>query len=741
METTNTFKFTFRNSKREALILEKTSYSFKLQVNNITKSGKKCIGYINYTIDDGMTITDPDGSPYSKDPKYLLPPVSRNYKYGEKLNEGIIFDYVNLLLALSTEDKPYFHLATFLYLFLGEVAPLKSNKTVYLFEIFSREYSTAVKSLELAYTIPNISILNGLVNVKLLQNKFAKLDLYKLINLKLRKLIINLTSYIKESNNLVNSFYGKLPLYKDFKKSAYNNIAKSFNKLNKYYEAENKQPDLEAYSTLLENKYYYDGNGFTLYYYIIFDYVNCCYKHNRLVDSQKSAQETIYEFMRNKQDLTFNKDVAILKNVFDHYTNISPIHKELINKQRVEIFYDLFAGTSFIKRVLQQKSFPWFINTPRDFNELVYGSTVEKYTRGFKNPIYNTVEKDTEDLLKEMYIKLNKKIFLSTNIFKNTKYNEYLKRINETGVSYREPACADLISEFKDMIVTDFSEYIKLNPFSGENIIARSTGSSERTGVEEDIKNIVNYLITGDLKSLKELVLVRLFNHVFTGLGKDTVYRDKELLLTLHLTHLLFPDLLNWDLVSDAYKTVKRDYLPVGNNKLTITGSHNISSYVERSDSDYTNFRPETITSGSLTALSHLSNLYLDKEQVEGKSDAELGKSVFEKLKTKLEQGTDFTISYPKNTSQLFNEGSTLNNCVYSYCDLIVRGESAVLFMRDKNEPDTPLYTVELDEKTGEIIQLSGLNDTVPPLSIIKKINSVLPVSLKLSKFEIEKLN
>ena len=114
---------------------------------------------------------------------------------------------------------------------------------------------------------------------------------------------------------------------------------------------------------------------------------------------------------------------------------------------------------------------------------------------------------------------------------------------------------------------------------------------------------------------------------------------------------------------------------------------------------------------------------------------------MFEKLKTKLEQGTDFTISYPKNASQLFNEGSTLNNCVYSYCDLIVRGESVVLFMRDKNEPDTPLYTVELDEKTGEIIQLSGLNDTVPPLSIIKKINSVLPVSLKLSKFEIEKLN
>ena len=160
METTNTFKFTFRNSKREVVILEKTSYSFKLQVNNITKSGKTFIAYINYTIDDGMTITEPDGSPYAKNPKYVLPPVSRNYKYGEKLNEGIIFDYVNLLLALSTEDKPYFHLATFLYLFLGEVAPLKSNKTVYLFEIFSREYSTAVKSLELAYTIPNISILS-----------------------------------------------------------------------------------------------------------------------------------------------------------------------------------------------------------------------------------------------------------------------------------------------------------------------------------------------------------------------------------------------------------------------------------------------------------------------------------------------------------------------------------------------------------------------------------------------------
>ncbi len=740
METTNTFKFTVRNSKREVLILEKTSYSFKLQVNNITKNGKTCIAYINYTIDDGMTITEPDGSPYTKNLKYLLPPVSGNYKYGEKLNEGIIFNYVNLLLALSTEDKPYFHFATFLYLFVGKAAPIESNRSVYLFEIFSREYSTVVKSLELAYTIPNISIFNGLTNVKLLQNKFAKLDLYNLINLKLGMLIVNLTSYIKKSNILFNQFNGKLPLDKDFEKSAYNNIAKGFNKLNKYYEAENKQPDLEVYSTLLMNKEYYDCNGFTIYYYIVFYYVNRCYKHNRLIDSQKSAQETIYEFIRNKQDLTFSKDVTILKNVFNHYSNISPIHKELIKKQRVKIFYNLFAGDSFSKRVLQQKSFPWFINTPRDFNELVYGATVERYTQEFKNPVYNLIEKDTEDLLKEMYIKLNKKVFLSTNIFKNTKYNEYLKRINETGVSYKEPACTDLISEFKDMVVTDFSDYLKLDIFAGENIITRSTGSSERTGVEEDVSNIVHYLVTGDLKSLKELVLVRLFNHIFNGLGKAPVYRDKELLLTLHLTHLLFPDILNWELVSDAYKTVKRDYLPVGNNKLTITGSHNIYSYVERSERDYSCFKPESITSGSLTALSHLSNLYLDKEQVEGKSDEELGKSVFEKLKTKLEQGTDFTISYPKNTSQLFNEGSTLNNCVYSYCELIIRGESIILFMRDKNEPDKPLYTVELDEKTGEIIQLSGLNDTIPPLFIIKKINSVLPVSLKLSKFEIEKL-
>lgn len=740
METTNTFNFTVRNAKREVVILEKTSYSFKLQVNNNTKSGKACIAYISYNIEDGMTITEPDGSPYISNPKYLLPPVSRNYKYGEKLNEGTIFDYVNLLLALSTENKPYFHLATFLYLFLGEAAPLKSHRTVYLYEIFSHDYSHAVKSLELAYNIPHISLFNGLVNTELLQNKFAKLDLNKLINPKLRNLLITLTNYLEESNVFLNSFDGKLPLEKDFEKSAYNNIAKGFNKLNEYYEGENKQPDLNAYSALIKNKYYQDGNGFTLCYYIVFDYVNRCYKYNHLVDSQKSAQETIYEFMRDKQDLTFSKKVAILKNVFDHYTNISPIYKELINKQRVEIFYDLFSDGSFIKRILQKKSFPWFINTPRDFNELIYGATVERYTQGFKNPIYNTVEKDTEDLLKEMYTKLNRKIFLSTNLFKNAKYNEYLKLINETGVGYEISDCADLISEFKNTVVADYSEYLKLNPFARGNIITKSTGSSERTGIEEDVKSIVEFLVTADLKSLKELVLVRLFNHVFTGLGKTVTYRDKELLLTLHLVHLLFPDLLNWDLISNAYKSIKRDYLPVGNNKLTITGSHSISSYVERSESDYSRFRPETITSGSLTALSHLSNLYLDKEQLEGKSDTELGKTVFEKLKTKLEQGTDFTISYPKNASQLFNEGSTLNNCVYSYCELIVRGESVVLFMRDKNEPDTPLYTVELDEQTGEIIQLSGLNDTVPPLSIIKKINSVLPVSLKLSKFEIEKL-
>lgn len=745
METTNIFKFNFRNSKREVTILEKTSYSFKLQVDNITKKGKECISYINYTIDAGMTITEPDGSPYSKDPKYLLPPIDSRTSYDEEiLNDKHTFNFVKLLLALNTEDKPYFHFASFLYTFIGEVTDLrKIRKTVYLFEVFSKDHTDEIKALELIYNIPNISIFNGLVNINLLKNKFTKLSLDQLINKDIKNLNVNLSNFLKFANELPNRYKGNLSIEKDFKKSAYRNISKSFNKLNNYYKSENQRPNLKIYDRLVENRLKDDFNGFRLYYSFIIDYINNCYKTNTVVDSQESAKETLYEYMRNKQDLTFIKESKIMKQVFERYNNFSPIYKELINKQEISIFNDLFnVNNRNIKRQIMNRSYPWLINTHHDFRELLYGVIIEKYTQGYKDLLWRSLENDIRDLLGEMYLKLNRKIYLSVNIFKNNKYNEYLKRINDTGNTRNNSDCSKLINEFKEMIKTDYKEYLDLTTY-GDEKFRIINGMLTYTGREEDIKQMAEYLTTGDIKSLKEMVLVRLFNQIFSGIDRDEYgyYDNNEILVTLHLTNILFPDLLNWKLISDSYKTIKKEYLPIGNNKLTIVGSHKMSSYVERSEKDYKNFKAEIITEGSLTAISHLSKLYLGQDHIKSKSEKEIGKIIFEKLKNKFEQKTDFTILYPKNVSQLFIEGSNLNNCVYSYRDLIARGESIVLFMRDKNEPDKPLYTVELDIETGEVIQLSGLNDSVPPLAIIKKINSVIPVSLKLSKFEIEKLN
>lgn len=80
----------------------------------------------------------------------------------------------------------------------------------------------------------------------------------------------------------------------------------------------------------------------------------------------------------------------------------------------------------------------------------------------------------------------------------------------------------------------------------------------------------------------------------------------------------------------------------------------------------------------------------------------------FQKLsKPELEyEGKDFCVIIPKNTKEIISEGTSNSNCVGSYIDKIIKGETYLFFMRDVKNPDISLITLEL--KNGRIVQYKG---------------------------------
>lgn len=66
-----------------------------------------------------------------------------------------------------------------------------------------------------------------------------------------------------------------------------------------------------------------------------------------------------------------------------------------------------------------------------------------------------------------------------------------------------------------------------------------------------------------------------------------------------------------------------------------------------------------------------------------------------------------------QSEKQLIAEGKKLNHCVARYAKSHANGETAIFFIRHIDTPDTPFFTLELDEKTYRVKQNRGKHNCV----------------------------
>lgn len=87
-------------------------------------------------------------------------------------------------------------------------------------------------------------------------------------------------------------------------------------------------------------------------------------------------------------------------------------------------------------------------------------------------------------------------------------------------------------------------------------------------------------------------------------------------------------------------------------------------------------------------------------------------KKKFEKLQEKRiekyeEIGDEFAVIVPKELNDLVKEGSRLHHCVGSYVERHAYGDTNILFLRRKEELDTPFYTIEVTNG-NYVVQVHG---------------------------------
>jgi hypothetical protein len=76
-------------------------------------------------------------------------------------------------------------------------------------------------------------------------------------------------------------------------------------------------------------------------------------------------------------------------------------------------------------------------------------------------------------------------------------------------------------------------------------------------------------------------------------------------------------------------------------------------------------------------------------------------------IDTKMEYSNkEFCMVYPKSTGDIQAEGRILSHCVGSYINYVLSGQKTILFLRKKDDVETPLVTVDITD--GRINQARG---------------------------------
>ena len=129
-------------------------------------------------------------------------------------------------------------------------------------------------------------------------------------------------------------------------------------------------------------------------------------------------------------------------------------------------------------------------------------------------------------------------------------------------------------------------------------------------------------------------------------------------------------------------------------------------------------------------------NIRIDEYHTkQAEEDAKIRKELYEKFASVSEKYTNlqrnlkenYVCIIAKSPKDLINEGNILHHCVgrMGYDQKFAREETLIFFVRTKDNPETPLVTLEYSPKTHKVLQCYAEHDTKPTDAILEFVNKI----------------
>lgn len=93
-----------------------------------------------------------------------------------------------------------------------------------------------------------------------------------------------------------------------------------------------------------------------------------------------------------------------------------------------------------------------------------------------------------------------------------------------------------------------------------------------------------------------------------------------------------------------------------------------------------------------------------------------------EKSKVLEWMNSEYVIKVPETPDEMIDEAEQQQNCLRSYIQRVANGETKVVFLRKKKNPDISCVTIQV-ENNGKIIQVRGKRNRVANNNEIKTIS------------------
>lgn len=88
-----------------------------------------------------------------------------------------------------------------------------------------------------------------------------------------------------------------------------------------------------------------------------------------------------------------------------------------------------------------------------------------------------------------------------------------------------------------------------------------------------------------------------------------------------------------------------------------------------------------------------------------------------------------YSITLPKNSKDIINEGKALSHCVSGYIKSMAKNKTTILFLRKTENIEKPLYTIEL--RHGIVVQARGHGNSSLPEELLKNFKEKLNFKIK----------